>query len=411
MLSIRAEDADRCVRPPEPQEAEQAKRDLRVLARPRLTGSDGAQEVEAELRERFRELGYDVRDLPFTYSELGGRFAFSIAGAVGVLGSVVALIATLSGSPLVGVLSAWPAALFLAAVVRVSTRGTSRLPWGRRKATNLLAVRPATRPRWVVVAHRDSKSQFLPTALRGLASVAAGLSLIGLGVLSALGFASTALLWHPLLWVLGSVAIVGFLGVALSWASDDSPGALDNATGLAALLGVAAREREADDVAFLVTDAEEQGLAGARSAAGALKGCVGAINVDCVDDEGPFILVERHGWPKRRGAAPHIAAAVMAAADALDLPLQRTDLPPTILVDHVALVEGGMPAVTIARGTTASLRVLHTPFDATDRVSGDGIAPSIALVSGVLALLRLPTAPRQPVLPDSLRPRGRQAGG
>src|SRR5690606_19091292 len=120
---------------------------------------------------------------------------------------------------------------------------------------------------------------------------------------------------------------------------------------LATLLGIAERERTADDIAFLVTDAEELGLAGARAIAPRMPPVFGVINVDGIDDHGTFHVVERFGWPRKKGLAPHLAAAVLGAADRLGMSARRRDAPFGILLDHMPLVEAGTPALSIMRGS------------------------------------------------------------
>ena len=147
-------------------------------------------------------------------------------------------------------------------------------------------------------------------------------------------------------------------------------------------------QRAAGDVALLVTDAEELGLAGSRAIARSLPTVIGAINLDGIDDAGPFYLMERFGWPRKRGRAPHLAAALLRAGAELHLDVRRRDTPFGILLDHMPLVEGGTPALTIMRGGLGSLRRVHRPGDDLAHLRGQGIPPAMRLVSRALELLR-----------------------
>jgi hypothetical protein len=362
---------------------------LSALARPRLTGSPGAAEVEAELRRRLTDLGYEIRELPFGFSAWPGRWGVPAAGAL--------LLATAVGA---GALVAWnrpsQAALLLAGAAalavlagRSARRAVLGLPWGRMETANWLVHWPGARPRFLVMAHRDSKSQPLPT----LGRMAAGaLALLSWLVLFAV--ACTATLEPPR----GSaVAIAAALGASagvllLLFRSDNaSPGALDNASGLAALLAIARAERGRDDVAFLITDGEELGLAGAEAAAPHVPPVEAIINIDGLDDEGPFRIAESYGLRRTKRVAPRLAAALLDAAGELGVPVTRGAVPPGLLVDHIPFARVGQPAVTLMRGTFRSLLRIHRPSDSVARLSGEGVVLGARLVTAALQRLRAAT--------------------
>lgn len=402
MIRIRSEDIEGRVRKAGPEEQERLRQDVKVLARPRLAGSEGAAEVDADLRSRFESLGYRIRELPFDYSAWPGRFGFPLSGGLLLLGIVLGAVFLLSGDPFVSAICLLTALLLSSLVGALSYGAIRWLPFGRARGVNWLVQREGTTPRFLLVAHRDTKSQAVSTFLRVGSIIAALAATLILFLLALLAVVAPDVLWTPLIVI---VAVVGAIGAALlmlCWAGNASPGALDNASGLAALLGLARRCREHDDVAFLVTDAEELGLIGARAVVGHLPPIVGLVNFDGLDDHGPFHLIERHGWPRAKGVAPHLAATLLAVAEALELPIDRRNLPIGLLVDHIAFVRAGLPAVTLMRGTSRSLQRVHRPSDTADRLGIDGVAAAVALVDGALALLRLPTPPRERILPDSL---------
>src|SRR5688500_12177202 len=72
---------------------------LAALARPRLTGSDEAAAVLADLRNRFMRFGYEVTDLPFEFSAWPGRFGLSVIGGIYALGSLFAAGLLSAGHP------------------------------------------------------------------------------------------------------------------------------------------------------------------------------------------------------------------------------------------------------------------------------------------------------------------------
>ena len=365
---------------------------LTRVSRPRLTGSAGAAEVDRYLRGEFEHLGYEVRELPFSFSAFPGKWGVSLAGlvfAVFGMASVGLAGAHHAGSALL---------LFLLGAVaiglgaRYTRAAIRRLPWGRSHGVNWLVTRPGTHPRYVMAAHRDSKSQPVPLLVRA-GAIAGGL-VVALAILLfdlVAFFASPRAHLGPIAWVLAlATAAVGAV-LLLCFVRDDSPGALDNGTGVAALVALAARERDHGDIGFLLTDAEELGLAGASAACSELEPVRGIINLDGLDDRGPFHVIDRHGYP-RRGMAPHLVAALLTAADQLGVRARRRSLPSGLLVDHIPFVEAGFAAVTIMRGSARSLRRVHRPEDVPALLSGEGITATVTLVSAALGLLRADAA-------------------
>ncbi|HUH12949.1 MAG TPA: M28 family peptidase [Longimicrobiales bacterium] len=361
-----------------------------ALARPRMAGSEGAEQVAAELRGRLEGLGYEVRELPFSFSTLPGRFGVPVLGAVLLATAVaatafnivdvhwLALVITLVGGGLAfGGAYLW--------------RRLLRVPFQRLECANWLVTRPGARPRYLVSAHRDSKSQ--PVSIRVRAAGVAA-ALIGWAALLIVSIAAT-LVGNLAAWVaivVGAVLALGSLAMLLSWSANHSPGALDNATGLAALVGLAERLSGEDGVGFLVTDGEELGLAGAFAAAPALPRVAGIINLDGLADEGPLQVIERHGFP-RKGRAAHLAAALLTAADEAGVGARRRDLPPGIVVEHVAYTRYGIPSLTLMHGTPSALSRVHRPSDTAERVTGDGVAATVTVVEEALRRLLRTDAP------------------
>ena len=114
-------------------------------------------------------------------------------------------------------------------------------------------ARPGARPRFLITAHADSKSQPISTFLRIAAIVLVIFAWSALFTVAVIGLYDAALVSLPLVLSVGAVGAVGSVLLTASVAGNASPGALDNASGLAALLGIARGQRDHGDVAFLVT--------------------------------------------------------------------------------------------------------------------------------------------------------------
>jgi Zn-dependent M28 family amino/carboxypeptidase len=151
-------------------------------------------------------------------------------------------------------------------------------------------------------------------------------------------------------------------------------------------------ERGSGDVAFLVTDAEEHGLAGARAAAGSFSGVEAVINLDGLDDHGPMVLIEGRA-PMAAPPTP-LTWTIDQAAAAKDLQLRHRGLPPGLLLDHTPFSKAGIQAFTIMRGSLRSLARVHRPADRIGRISGAGVVLVADIVCDALHRTRSGPADR-----------------
>ncbi|HEU4720841.1 MAG TPA: M28 family peptidase [Gemmatimonadaceae bacterium] len=341
---------------------------LRALAAtPRFAGSAEEAAARAYCARVLRDAGWDVSVTPFEYSALPGRYGTPIGGAIAMATVLAtAALAALSRSPRLAaiVLAAGLLAVGLFAR-RMLGDGVLDLPWLRRGGENLVARRGPSAPRVWLVAHLDSKSQPVPSRTRvlgiALLALAIVLSVVAVGLTLATGSARTTL------WTLGvALAVVGGGVVVASTVANASPGAVDNASGVAAVLAAAAELDPSASVGVLLPSAEELGLAGARAwvrAHTAERAFV--LNCDGVDDQGALTLMYTRDLPTP------IADAVRRAAG--DARVRR--MPPGLLLDSVAFADAGWSAATVSHGSLRTLARVHTPLDSLDRLDGRAIAP------------------------------------
>jgi peptidase M28-like protein len=248
-----------------------------------------------------------------------------------------------------------------AAAARFPLRG----PAGAEGVT-LIAVRPRARVTTWLAAHYDAKGQPLSMALRLVWVAATALAMVGTAGALLLGGAF-------LPWSLAALAfLAGFL--ALNKATEGSPGAVDNATGLLTVLAILDALPAEASVGALLLDAEELGLVGARALvrerAHLLRGTT-VINFDGIDDRGPPIA-----FVHRPGSSVAALAAALGARSWRRLP---------VVVDGIALAEAASQCVTIMKGNWGTTRVVHTPRDTPDRLSLDGVRAVARATAAVLS--------------------------
>jgi hypothetical protein len=342
---------------------------LAELAAPRLVGSLAHRRARALLEDELTRRGFAVERHQFRASAIRLR-AVALAGGVLALAGLAAAIRTLWG-PGGGRLALWASGL-----AAVGTVAALLGAWLRRPAApdgvNLIATRGDNRPDVWLVAHYDSKGQGLAMAGR-LAAAAA--SVVGVAVLASAAVASLAgadpgATW----WLVGAVpAALGGYGMLAAGVRNDSPGAVDNATGVLAALAVADALPPAAPAAVLFTDAEELGMLGATAVArerGSLFRDAAVVNFDGIDDAGGVVAFMHRGGP----VADAIAAA-LGARRARWLPVP---------VDGVPLARVSRECVTLLKGDLGTMSVVHSQRDTAERLTLAGVRE---VAAGVVAVL------------------------
>ena len=353
-----------------------ARRHLEALARePRPAGGAAEARAREYCARVLREAGMSVAEEPFTYSAFPGLWATPLFGMVAVVALLSALGLGWKGRPWAGFAVLVVTALaMLIAGSWLARHGVVRLPVLRRSGVNLVARRGSSEPRVWLMAHLDSKSQPVPMLLRaGGITVTALVWLVSLGVLAALGLGAGGAEWVP--W-LALVGVSSGAPIAASFVGERSPGAVDNASGVASVLLAAAMDRTSP-LGVVLTGAEELGLAGARGWALAHPAAT-AINCDGVDDAGPLAAMYSGRVPRR------VLAVAGREAGRLGIGLRSHRVLPGVLVDGVALADAGWDVITISRGTVSTLRRIHTPGDSLVAMAGSGI-PDAARVMAATA--------------------------
>lgn len=296
-----------------------------------------------------------------------------------------------AGALLVGWAGTWalagsrfgPAALLIFGILAlaalgkwVTRRGVLAITVLRARGINLEAIRPGETPRVWLCAHLDSKSQPVPTLVRSAGIVMEACGILLATVISLIEAARGAGV-PDFYWAFaGLVTLVGAVPVGFSMTGQESPGALDNASGVATVLDAARRLNGTRGVGVLITDAEEVGLAGARAwSRGRMPATV--INCDGVDDTGDVAVM-------RAGRCPEpLLHALRAAKPGVEIGPHF----PGVLTDAIAFSDGGMDAVTVSRGSPRSFMRVHSRRDNLGNLRGDGIAPTAEFIERITRTL------------------------
>jgi hypothetical protein len=333
--------------------------------------------------ERLAASGYSVTEETFAFSSRGARLTPPAAGVFAALVAFLAArLAIAHDSYLLALIVVMVACILGVLEFRLVLGPGRRSTDGREHGTNLIAVRGV--PRVWLVAHVDSKSQTIPMLLRiagviGLVSGMVGLLLtLVLGIVSgALGNVELARWLDLPVVLLATVVVVSSVPLAFCWIGNRSPGALDNASGVAAVL-LAADATSRDAIGVAITSAEEVGLAGSRAFVAGRTGGI-AVNCDTIDDAGEFVAMRSGG--SRSNAT---IDALIAASLALRIEVSQRRTLPGVVTDATALSQAGWDVVTLSRGNLATLARVHTSRDTPERIDGTGIALAARLLTATI---------------------------
>lgn len=373
---------------------------LRLAQHPRNAGSAAESDARTICTDELHGLGFDVREQVFEFSQFPGRWAPTIGAvymailafaashaAAGHSAPVPGLLILVGGFAILGVGGSW-----------VARHGTTRIPWLRSRSVNLIATRAdksyGQPSRWLV-AHLDTKSQTVPMLARIVSVI---LSVVLFAVLTVLLFASALALDSPppanpggdasqtslssmnlAINVVACLAGLSTIPMMLCIVGNRSRGALDNASGVAAVLMAARQLDGSRAVGVLISSAEELGLAGARAFVNERPGGQIALNCDTIDDDGHFICMM-----KGKSGASGLAGAIRRAAARYGNEIQIRGMLPGVLADNVAFSDAGWDSLTLSRGNIATLALVHTEGDRPDDIEGTGIAQAARLLAATM---------------------------
>ena len=303
---------------------------FRELAVPRLVGTPNHVKVRELLTRELVARGFSVEEHAFS-----GRPARALLGSPRMI-SGVNLIA------------------------KPQAKAWARQSLSLRTAPAGPTLQGGNNPAVWLVAHYDSKGQPVSMLIRliGFLSLVIGLVWLPLGGGSTLPIIPLA---------------VGLSILLQNRVTDNSPGAVDNATALVAVFMTLDQLPRDAEVGVVFPDAEEFGLVGARALAAeraALFADAAIINLDGLDDVGTPIA-----FLHRPGAIGNAVARSLNARRARWLP---------VIVDGIALRRVARECVSILKGDARTMSIIHTPRDIVARVRLDGAASVAAGLARVL---------------------------
>jgi hypothetical protein len=361
-----------------------------ALAFPRLVGSPGEARAVRYIAEQFRRCGLTVAEEPFGFSTrpwgilraalgLSAVVTMTAAWAVGRHPFLACLLAALPVA--LGLFSGQLILRLLSGAVRDDREVSDGSGLGRSR--NLVARRPADAggkgPLVVLMAHYDSKGQGMSLVLRILLFLTFSIGGIGL-FLRAVWMAMEMVGGIDVLSAgFGLLSALSALAMSPMRADNRSPGAVDNASGVGVLIGLAeavggdSKVFPRAEILFVATGAEEVGLQGAfaflKRHAVEMSGerRVYVLNFDGSGVAGKVYVSSKTGLRRR---SPHLLRLIREAGAAEGVRVRSPAFVIGAMADHFPFVGAGIEAATFASFGWDSLAI-HTPRDTPDRLNAE----------------------------------------
>ncbi|HHT9120919.1 MAG TPA: M28 family peptidase [Candidatus Hypogeohydataceae bacterium YC41] len=436
----------------------EALRDVKALSIPRRTGSPGEIQAQNYIIQRFKAIGIEPREEAFSFNPVLGliskgfllivlllltalRFLspfYPLLGIILCFTILILVVGFIWGKPVVAlvgwvlfkdipflrklrsknIMATWPVGGDSPALSLRGTESRSNLPISTGIHSGLLrfARNDQEDVHVYILAHYDSKSQSLPLGIRIPLVMVLFVSVLFLVAYYFLSFWACLPLLGTFERVSFTLALTSGLTLFFTRTRNSSPGAIDNASGVAVMLQLAeAIKKEVQGFKgskvqkfkglkfhFVATGAEEEGLVGAFW----LCESVGAycsprriclrhdntplqknhffINLDGVGTKGRIYCTSKTGLHPSSQKQKELLSLIEEAAENEGLKVYSPPLVIGAMADHFPFVARGYNAVTFSTVSRRSLWV-HTAWDAPEVVESEGMERVGKLILAVLA--------------------------
>jgi len=313
---------------------------------PRLVGSEGGEKAVKMAKELFNQIDLPLKEEEFmatkfwisTVSQFGTFFAILITGLMIILDIIAPAWNLLLICGILGIA--------MVAVRLMSGRGGELKVLGTPiKTVNLvgkISAKKSNKAKIILMGHHDTKSQKLTTIQRGACFTFGGVGLI-IAILAFTANAIQGLIEQPntiiqiIAYIGSGLLIICAIPLSLNFLENRSVGALDNASSIASLYGLAkyfkANPLENSEIWILITGAEEMGMMGAHAFLKTHKEELDpkttfGINFDMVGRVGNVVeYIANCGFPFARPTSKNLNSLAESIAKDHNYPIQGFYLP------------------------------------------------------------------------------------
>ena len=377
---------------------------------PRLAGSPGSYKIVELLKEDFKDFDFQFNEQQFSVFKSDTSFQQSLKFFI--------MAILFSGFLLVFWFAFWWSPLMLLLIGIYATRlkkfprcselcskrlekiSNSDEAVGFQQSNLIYRKKPKGERKCsiLLLAHHDSKSQTFPTMIRVYTAFALVIIFLILGILYIFCvaleiFGITQHLWlRPLTFTLGWVNVVVFLILSANRISNNSPGALDDASGIYVLWKIAKILEETSlencEVWFIITGAEEIGQIGAADFIIKYKAELDpkttfALNYEMIGlKNNPLSAIQSYSFPYKRQTSPFLTSLTKKVTEELHLNFKGWYLPIGAHTDGRLFRKEGFKAIDFV--VKKAGKYTHLPRDTFDLIDpkliGDQARVTVALI-------------------------------
>ncbi len=379
--------------------ASDAEEVVSLISFPRLVGSEGSSKAVEIIVSKFKDIGINLDKEPFQATKF-----WTTTATQG--GTLLAFILTVLMLSLSIIAPEWNL-LIIGVILGLALWGLNKMAGGELKligtpidTENLLAKIPAENEKKGVIllmGHHDSKSQVLTTIQRSAAFTIGGLSILIIvllylvqGILSLVGNPIPS--WLLILsHVFAGLIMLCTLALTFNATQNKSPGALDNASSVAALymLGkyFSQYPLKNHEIWLLITGAEEVGMLGAHEFAKVHgdeldKETTICLNYDMIGRKGcPVEVMETEGFPKPKPVSKRLNGLARKLSQDLGYDFNGFYLPTGAATDRFVIAKLGIDAMDFVNQKAAFQT--HTIHDTLERFDPE-LAKKFIVVSALM---------------------------
>ena len=341
-------------------------------------GSEGEMKAVEYIKNEFNKLNINLREEPFEATTIFFNFLQG-AMVIGILMMVILLVLSLI-SPILNLVFILITIIIVIILYKMTTKNSIKLPGKAYITRNLVQEIPPSREmkgNLIIMAHHDSKSQPLTTVQRTICFTCGlgGLILFIIGVLiksffvlfhySAIGILDIFDL------ILAIIVILFLLPLCFNYATNKSPGALDNASGVAAVWALAKYVRDHPlnhlRLICIITGAEEYAMLGALAyykdhGSELDPKTTFILNYDMLGHkDADAEILQYVGFPFRKATNKSLTPLAFQYAKELHIPFRGFWLPIGAGTDNFAFIKNGFEGIDFIN-LKASLST-HSPRD------------------------------------------------
>jgi hypothetical protein len=365
-------------------DGDSAKNIARKISFPRLTGSEGEEEAKNIIIKLLNDYGYTPEVESFVFSLFPPEVLLKIIQFL--IGSLAGgAILLFNNTPAFSIVSSF----FVIIIIIIGTGWSSLIEKfydvkiAMRRSQNIMAEMIVKKglSEIIFLAHYDSKSQTFPIIMRIFFNVT-GILFVIISIVSVwIFFVTGAKIPEWFSFLCGMLSFIPFFLLLFNFTRNLSPGALDNASGVGVVLELARCLKGwqgGANIRFLLTGAEELGLAGAIRFIQKYEKILNKdntyfINFDGISSGGNPVITVRYGILYKK-TSQRLFQVIKDVFNKAGIRVRSSWLLIGAGLDSIPIASRGYESVTVSCGGMKKMgKIVHSPYDTSENLSAEAL--------------------------------------